>query len=354
MKYLFLFILVSLGFDGYAQIETTILEKSVSFGLQKSVFFTNRPLVVREDSSYTFQNKFTDQSNTLYFCSYCFDNDSIEVYYKAINPSVQYPTEKLKYNIFYDIYKHHRLERGIRKFYIIVGGYGKSFEKQVQSYMKRLKSTYGDSLTNKALIAVFAWGTEDDAVQYYNAVRESKKAAADFAIYQHMLDEFISDSDFFSQNPKDFHITILFSSIGNNLFKEYVQHREAQDIPLLKTYYRILFFGSVAPRNSFEEGKAFENLNQMADSVDVFVSSKDILLKMSSVAHLRSRMGNKGPRKEDELPAYINVHHIEEMITKEDMAALGHDYLLTNEALQYSIMGIVNDDPVAKTYDSEK
>jgi hypothetical protein len=88
----------------------------------------------------------------------------------------------------------------------VVGGYGKSFEKQVNSYMKRIKSSYGDTLFNKALISVFAWGTEDDAYQYYNAVRQAKNGAADFAIFQHMLDEFMSDSVFWSNNPRDFKI----------------------------------------------------------------------------------------------------------------------------------------------------
>ena len=63
-------------------------------------------MVVPEDSSITFQNKFTDRSNTLYFCSYSFDNDSIEAYYRAENLSQDYPTEKLDYNFLYDIYKY--------------------------------------------------------------------------------------------------------------------------------------------------------------------------------------------------------------------------------------------------------
>lgn len=338
-------ILVSLGLEGRAQLETTILNRSVDASPQKAIFFTNRPLVVRPDNSYTFQNKFTDQSNTLFFCSYNFTSDSIELYYRAVNYSDKYPTEKMQTNFFYDIYAYHRLERGIKNFYIIVGGYGKSFDKQVNSYMQRLKSNYGDTLFNKALVSVFAWGTEDDAHQYYRAVRESKKGAADFAIFQHMLDEFISDTAFFSEHPKDFRVSILFSSMGNNLFKEYLERREAQDIPLVKTYYRILFVGSVAPRNSFEKGEAFAKLHQMADSVDVFVNSKDILLKMSSVAHLKSRLGNKGPKQEEDLPDFIRVHHIEDIITRQDMAALGHDYLLTNTVLRDALLEGIPADP---------
>ena len=186
--------------SSYAQIETTVIDEAAVMSPEKAVFFTNRPLVVNEDSSITFKNKFTDKSNTLYFCSYRYDTDSIEVYYKATNLSEKYPTGNLEYNFFYDVYKYHRLERGIKNFYTIVGGYGKSFEKQVHSYMKRIKAAYGDTLFNKALISVFAWGTEDDTYQYYHAVREAKKGASDFAIYQHMLDEFMSDTAFFENN----------------------------------------------------------------------------------------------------------------------------------------------------------
>ncbi len=337
-------ILLSVNLLCFAQIETTILNNSLKASKRNALFFTNRPLVVKPDNTYTFQNKFTDKSNTLYFCGYNFDEDTIGVNYLAINHSNNYPTEKLSYNFLYDFYRYHRLERGIKNVYIVVGGYGKSFEQQVHSYMQRLKTNYGDSLFEKAIVAVYAWGTEDNAVKYYRAVRESKNGAADFAIFQHMLDEFVSDKEFFSKNPNDFKFTILFSSMGNNLFKEYLERREAQNIPLVKTYKRIEFVGSVAARNSFEEGKAFYNLHEMTDSVDVFVNSKDLLLKMSSIAHFKSRMGNKGPKNENELPGYINVYHIEGIITKEDRPGLGHDYLLTNSVLKDALLlGIYRD-----------
>jgi len=337
-KTVLIFLLATIYLSGLAQIETTILNPSGQMSEQKAIFFTNRPMIVREDSSVTFKNKFTDKSNTLYFCSYQYDTDSIEIYYKAENKSEKYPTEEIQGSFFYDIYKYHRIERGIKNFYVIVGGYGKSFEKQVNSYMKRIKSSYGDTLFDKALISVFAWGTEDDAYQYYNAVRQAKNGAADFAIFQHMLDEFISDSVFWKNNPRDFKYNITFSSMANRLFMEYMERREAQNIPLVKTYNSITFLGSVAPRDSFEKGKPFYHLNQMTDSVNVFVNSKDILLKMSTAAHMKNRMGNKGPKNEEDLPGYINVHHIKDMITKKDMSGLGHDYFLTNEVLHDAIL----------------
>lgn len=335
-------VFIAVGLKGYSQIETTFLNEWVEAKEHNAMFFTNRPIEVKPDNSYTFKNKSTDKTNTLYFCAYNFNRDSIEVNYRAVNLSDDYPTGEIKNNLLYQIYEYQRLERGIKNFYIIVGGYGKSFKKQVHSYMKRLKTQYGDSLFNKAAILTFAWGVEDDAYQYYNAVRKAKNGAADFAVFQHMLDEFVSDSVYFENRPNDLTIDILFSSMGNHMFKEYLEEREKQNIPLIKTYNRILFVGSVAPRNSFQAGKAFNNLNQLTDSVDVYVNSKDILLKLSSVAHLKNRMGNKGPKNADELPDYINVINIKKLINLKDMAGLGHDYVLTNPVLQEELLGSIN------------
>jgi hypothetical protein len=81
----------------------------------------------------------------------------------------------------------------------------------------------------------------------------------------------------------------------------------------------------------------------MTDTVDVFVNSKDVLLKMSSAAHVKSRLGNKGPKDEENLPGYINVWHIEDLMGKEDKAGMGHDYLLTNQVLQEELLKSVNE-----------
>lgn len=338
----FLLLLFTVCLEGHAQIETEIINISIEARESNAMFFTNRPLVMGKDSTITFKNKSTRQTNTLYFCAFNFDNDSIEIYYKAVNLSENYPTGDIKQNIIYNIYEHQRLEKGIKNFYILVPGYGKSFKKQVYSYMKRLKSNYGDSLFNKAIILTFAWADESDAYRYYNALRVSKRGAADFSIFQHMLDEFISDSVYFQTHPKDITIYILFSSMGNHLFKKYLEVREAQNIPLVKVYDRIIFIGSVAPRNSFEKRKAFYNLNQMTDTVDVYVNFKDVPLSLSSVLHLHSRMGNRGPYNEKELPGYINVIHIGNILTKDDLPGLGHDYLLRNPLIQEELLMHIN------------
>ena len=326
-----------------AQTETVILTKPTHSKANKVPFFTNRPIVFNKDSSYTFKNSSTKQTNALYFCNYDFDTDSIEINSRTTNLSDSYPTDDIKHNMLYQIYQKQRIERGVKNFYIVVGGYGKSFKKQINSYMRRLKTNYGDSLFNRAAIIVFAWGAEDKFYRYYNALRASKRGAADFAIFQHMLDEFISDEEFFKTHPNDLTIQILFSSMGNELFRKYLINREKQNIPLVKTYDRIDFVGSVSPRNSFNEGKAFYNLQEMTDTVDVFVNSKDILLKMASVAQLKSCMGRKGPKNADDLPGYVNVYEVRN-ITREDMSGLGHDYLLTNQVLRENLLEDINED----------
>ncbi|WP_303922777.1 alpha/beta hydrolase [Draconibacterium sediminis] len=349
--FLFLIAIVFLHHSAKAQLEITYFNEHPDWQPQKVPFFTNRPIAYNKDGSFNFKNSFTDKTNTLYFCHYNFDTDSIGVNFRVINMSDKYPQGKVDHNFFYQLYEYQRLERGIKNFYFIVGGYGKSFNKQVHSYMRRLKANYGDSLFHKASITVFAWGTEDKAYRYYRAVRKSKNGASDFAIFQHMLDEFISDDEYFKTHPKDLTISILFSSIGNELFRQYVLNRKKQNIPFVKTYTRISFVGSVAPRDAFEKGNAFYELNQLADTVDVYVNSKDILLKLSSVAHLKNRMGNKGPKSPEKLPDYINVMDIKDIITIHDMSGLGHDYLLTNPVLQDEILQNINKNIEAKEDD---
>ncbi|MFV0592442.1 MAG: hypothetical protein ACK5M7_13730 [Draconibacterium sp.] len=334
------FFILLLLYPGFvkAQIETTILNKDIVQEPGKVPFFTNRQIVVNQDNTFSFKNSTTKQTNTLYFCNYNYDTDSIELHYRAINFSDNYPTEKIPHNILYDIYEYHVLQRGVKNFYIVVGGYGKSFEKQVNSYMKRMKAVYGDSLLNSAVVSVFAWGTEDHAYRYYNGLRASKRGASDFAIFQHMLDEFVSDTAYFKTHTADLTISILFSSMANELFRQYIINREKQGIPLVKTYHNITFVGSVAPRNVFEEGQPFHNLDQMADEVYLAVNSKDILLKMSSLAHLKNRIGNSGPKHPDLVPDFVKVFDLRGLITKDDMKRMGHDYVLTNPVVQDELL----------------
>ena len=339
-----LFILISYQVSSNAQLKTEIIRPSEEWNLDHFMFFTNRSLINNEDGSVYFKKHTTKQTNTLYFCRYDFEKDSIEINYKTTNLNPEkHPTDKVKYNPFYSFYEHQRIKRGIKNYYFVVGEYGKNFEKQVNSYMQRIKKTYADSLFKKAAIIVFAWGDEGHAWRYYNGVRASRRGAADFAIFQHMLDEFMSDTTYFKTHPKDLTIEIVFSSMGNYMFKDYLEERKKQNIPLIKTYNKVIFLGSVASRHSLEKGHAFYELDQMTDKVDVYVNRKDALLWMAGLMHLSPRLGRRGPKHEDELPPYVRVIHIGDMMTMDDLPGLGHDYLLTNDVFQENTLnGIYN------------
>lgn len=325
-----------------AQIELGYVNPAKKWDKDYVMYFTNRTLEKDEEGRVSFNNHTTKQTNSLYFCRYNFDNDSIEVNYQMINKSDSYPNGEIEHNIFYDFYEHQRIGRGIKNYYFVVGGYGKTFEKQVNSYMQRLKNNYGDTLFEKAAIIVFAWGDEDHAYRYWNGVRASKRGAADFAIFQHMLDEFVSDSIYFQTHPNDITISILFSSMGNYMFKEYIDKRKQLGIPLIKTYQNILFLGSVADRKCLEKGETFGHLDQMADSVKLYVNSKDALLWASAIMHLSGRIGRKGPKDISKVPAFVDVKNIDSLIVIGDLPGLGHDYLLTNPQIKASILKNMN------------
>ena len=68
----------------------------------------------------------------------------------------------------------------------------------------------------------------------------------------------------------------------------------------------------------------------------------DILLKMSSVAHLKNRIGNKGPKRPEEVPEFVHVVDITNIITKDDMKRMGHDYVLTNPVVENELLEGIN------------
>lgn len=139
--------------SGISQIQTEKYDTTVTLNRDEAIFFTNRPVVIKKDSSITFKNKSTKRTNTLYFC--LFNYDSIIVQYKAAKPTKKFPTGEVENNIFYDIHRELTENLGISNFYILIPGYGKTFHNQVFNFMKRLKSTYGDTLFMKSAVLTF-------------------------------------------------------------------------------------------------------------------------------------------------------------------------------------------------------
>jgi hypothetical protein len=326
-----------------AQIKTSWIDTTTHSSRDNAFLFTNRPLITRKDGSRNFKNKFTKQTDNLYFCLFNYDEDSIYVKYKAENTSKKYPVEKVKGNIFYKVFEDFYVKKGIRQIFIIIPGYSKTFDKQVYDYIYRLKEIYADTLAQRTVVLTYAWGNEWRPEFYYRAKRSARRGANDYSIFQHMLEDFLTDMQFYKKyRYDDLTVNLMCSSMGNQLLKKYLQKREKQGIPLVKIYNRIAFLGSDASWDSFEEGKGFHNIHQLTDSVHVYVNAKDLPLKFSQILNPKQRMGLVGPKNAEKLPGFIKIYNVTGMIGAEDMRGLGHDYLLRNPILREQFINYLN------------
>ena len=325
--------------EAKAQIQTYWIDTSSNSQAKHSFFFTNRPLKLNSKTgTWEFKNKSTKQTDNLYFFLYDNDHDSIIIKYRAQNTTDAYPTEKVENNIFYKVYDELRIKKGVKKISITVPGYSHTFKDQVNTFMRRAKMIYADSTSSHAAFILYAWGDEWRPYRYYRAKSSAKRGANDFAIYQHMLEDFLSDSVFFSTHPKDISIYLTCTSMGNQLLKKYLLEREKGGIPLTKVYKTILFIGSDASWDSFEPGKGFHNIGQMCDTVRVVWHDKDIPLKASKALNFRKRMGLHGPKESEDLPPCVTSLYVGDMLTEGDKSAGYHDYLLSNPTFQKMIM----------------
>jgi hypothetical protein len=160
--------------------------------------------------------------------------------------------------------------------------------------MYRMKTRYGDTLSSSTAIIMFAWGDEWRPYRYYSAKRSAINGGNDFAIFQHMLDEVLTDTAYVRKYLNDIRVTLVCTSMGNQLLKKYLLAREKAGIPLVRTYNSINFIGSDASWDSFEAGKGFHEIGEMTD-----------------------------------------------LISRKDLPSLGHDYLLSNpvvlESFRYHV-----------------
>jgi hypothetical protein len=336
--FVILFLLI-FPLDVKAQIQTYWIDSTSHTQENHSIFFTNRPVKINSKTgTWGFKNKSTKQTDNLFFCLYDYDHDSIMIKYRAQNTSKAYPVEKVENNIFYKVYDDLRIKKGIKQISITVPGYSHTFKDQVNTFMRRAKMNYADSTRTYAAIILYAWGDEWRPYRYYRAKSSAKRGANDFAIYQHMLEDFLSDSVFFTTHPKDITFYLTCTSMGNQLLKEYLLEREKDGIPLTKVYKSILFIGSDASWDSFEPGKGFHNVGQMCDTVRVIWHDKDIPLKASKALNFRKRMGLHGPKESEDLPPCVTSLYVGDMLTKGDKSAGYHDYLLSNPEFQKMVL----------------
>jgi len=325
--------------DVKAQIQTYWIDTASHSQAYHSLFFTNRLIKLNsKDGTWEFKNKSTKQTDNLFFCLYDYDHDSIMIKYRAQNTSNAYPVDKVGNNIFYKIYDDLRIKKGLKKILITVPGYSHTFEDQVNTFMRRIKVFYADSTRQIAAHILYAWGNEWRPYRYFRAKSSAQRGADDFAIFQHMLEGFLSDSVFFATHPNDLSIYLICTSMGNQLLKKYLLEREKQDIPLTKVYKSILFIGSDASWDSFEPGKGFHNIGQMCDSVGVIWHEKDIPLRVSKTVNFRKRMGLYGPMESENLPPCVRSIYVGDILTEGDKSGGYHDYLLSNSEFQKMIL----------------
>jgi hypothetical protein len=339
---LLLFIQVILsGNTLLAQIETEWLDTTVTAGQKElGYFFTNRkPVESEEGEIVTFRNRWIRQTKTLYFCRYDFEDQAMYPKYMATKTSSRkkFPTQTLENNFFYQVYQDLRINNGIRNFVFIIPGHAKTFRKQLEDYMLRLKHEYADSLKNTAFIT-FAWSSESIGPLYYRGQRAADASSNDFAIFQHMLESFMADSAFWQAHPKDLSIKLVCTSMGNELLRRYLIKREMQGIPLVRVYDRIILIGSDAPADAFNRGEGFDNMLKLTESVLILVNRRDGPLTLSQYMNLEGRMGKSGPTSWVKLPGEIVVRDVTNLIAWEDLPALGHDYFLRNTVLMNYIL----------------
>ena len=335
-----LYILLAIPEKGEAQILTQWIDTTHSGDQNVGYFFSNRPLKKSEEGVTAFRNRWTRQTGNLYFCSYDYETESIHLKYQAWKSGSleEYPTEPVKDNFFYSIYENLVVNKGIQSLIIVIPGYGKTFKQQLNDFMFRFDRNYTDSLGGKMAIVLFAWGDQSVAPFYHKGRRAANRAANDFAIFQHMLEDFLADTSYIRTHPAAVSYSLLCTSMGNQLLKRYLIKREKQDIGLVRTYDRIIMIGSDAACDSFEEGKGFDNITELADRISILVNRIDGPLYLSQYMNMKIRLGRSGPTNLHELPENIYVYDVTGVIDWKDMPAMGHDYLLRNQEIRNELI----------------
>ena len=342
MRYLtlVLWLLLWMPERGGAQILTRWLDSTGNGNQNVGYFFSNRPLKKSEEGVTAFRNRWTRQTGNLYFCTYDYETGSIQLKYQAGKTGSLdiYPTEPVQDNFFYSIYENLVVDKGVQSLIFVIPGYGKTFKQQLNDFMFRIDRNYTDSMGGNMAIVLFAWGDQSVAPFYHKGRRAANRAANDFSIFQHMLEDFQTDTTYMEAHPAVVSYSLLCTSMGNQLLKRYLIKREKQDIGLVRTYDRIIMIGSDAACDSFEEGKGFDNISEMADRISILVNRIDGPLYLSQYMNMKIRLGRSGPTNLYELPDNIKVYDVTGVIDWKDLPAMGHDYLLRNQEIRNQLI----------------
>jgi hypothetical protein len=341
MKKIELIIVLSLGLLMYsqAQIKVEWIDTTTQTDNSAMFFFTNRPAIISESGDVDFLDKYHRGTDTLTFGRYYTLQDSFAIKYRASYQGRLFFDVPREQNFLYKVYEDLVVKRGIRHFEIVIPGYAKTFSDQRKNFMMGLKESYQDKLIRDVAIITYPWADEWRAYKYHGAKQSAEDGAMDFFLFHHLLSSMMRDTSFMNNTTHEFTVGLLCTSMGNELLKRFVLMADEAGIELHKTYNHILMVGSDASWDSFEEGKGFDRIDRLTDSVYVVMNRKDGPLVMSQVFNMKKRLGRHGPRRPWEIPDYVKVYDITGFLSRKDLVKLNHDYLLRNPYFQSILLG---------------
>lgn len=321
----------------HGQIEVEWIDTTTQANDTPMFFFTNRPAIISGDGTVDFADKYEHGTDTLTFGTYHSDSDSFAIKFRASYAGHLFYDVPREENFMYKVYQDLVVKKGIRHFEIVIPGFAKTFSDQRHNFFKGLKENYQDSLINDLAIIFYPWADEWRAWRYHKAKKSAEESAVDYFLFHDLLSNMLQDSSFM-KNARPFTVGLTCTSMGNELLKRFVLKADEQGIELHKTYNHIMMVGSDASWDSFEEGKGFDRLDRLTDSVYVFMNRKDGPLIMSQVFNMKKRLGRHGPRRPWELPDFVQVYDITGQLVLKDLAKLNHDYLLRNPYFKESLI----------------
>lgn len=336
MKKVWISIIFSYGLliPSLGQFQLEWIDTTTQMDYSFMYFFTNRPAIISESGQVGFEDKYKHGTYSLTFGNYYLDRDSFVIKYKASygdNPALDVPRDE---NFMYKLYENLVVKKGMRHFEIVIPGYAKTFSDQRHNFMKGLKESYQDKMIEDVAIITYAWADEWRPYKYHKAKQSAEEGAIDYFLFHHLLSSMMRDTNFMNNIPHQFTVGLLCTSMGNELLKRFVLKADEEGIELHKTYNHILMVGSDASWDSFEEGKGFDRIDRLTDSVYVVMNRKDGPLIMSQAFNMKKRLGRHGPRRPWEIPDFVQVYDITGKLTREDLGKLNHDYLLRNPYFQ--------------------
>jgi len=333
----------SLVIPSHAQFQLEWVDTTTQKDNSFMYFFTNRPAIISDSGYVSFEDKYERGTFSLTFGNYYPEPDSFAIKYKASygdNPTLDVPRDK---NFMYKLYENLVVKKGIRHFEIVIPGYAKTFSDQRHNFMKGLKGAYQDHILNDVAFITYTWADEWRAYKYHGAKQSAEEGGIDFFLFHHLLSSMMRDTSFMNNIPFKFTVGLLCTSMGNELLKRFVLKVDEGGIELHKTYKHILMVGSDASWDSFEEGKGFDRIDRITDTVYVVMNRRDGPLIMSQVFNMKKRLGRHGVRRPWDLPDYVKVYDITGELTRKDLGKLNHDYLLRNPYFQDVLLSGFND-----------